>query len=187
MRVRLGHSDGISDVASVVTVRIVLNLPPAPELRLFPIPGSRRLEYVLMSVRLLDAIDWFVVESAMDTRVGRLKDGMSGDSPAPEVRSERSDGRERKGERGGRIGGTSSRSLVRVGVSCPSVSAPGAVPASLDEETTTSELTGRNVGRPTEGGVHRLVLARVGEHGECGGECAGRLGEDITASDEEPV
>lgn len=110
---------------------------------------------------------------------------MCSDLPMPEA-SERSDGRERKGERGGRIGGTSSRSLVRVGVSWPSVSAPGAVSASLDEEAT-SELTGRNVGRPTEGGVHRLVLVRVGEHGECGGDCAGRLGEDITASDEEPV
>ena len=118
VRVMLGHSDGINDVASVVTVRIVL--------RLFPIPASSRLDYVLMSVRLLN---WFVIESAMDTRVECLKGGMNGDSPAPEARSERSDGREHKGERGGRIGGTSSRLLVRVSLSCPSVSAPGAVQA----------------------------------------------------------
>jgi hypothetical protein len=128
VRVMLGHSD----VASVVTVRIVPNLPYAPELRPFPTPASNRLEYVLMSVTLLDAIDWFVVESAMDARVDCLKDGTSGDSPAPEVTSERSEGRERRGERGGRIGGTSSRSLVLVGVSYPSVSAP-VVAASLDK------------------------------------------------------
>jgi len=134
-----------------------------------------------MSVTLLDAIDWFVVESAMDARVDCLKDGTSGDSPAPEVASERSEGRERRGERGGRIGGTSSKSLVLVGVSYPSVSAP-VVAARLDKEAT-SGLTDRNVGRPTEGGVHRLVLARVGE---CR-DCADRLGEDITAGDAEPV
>jgi hypothetical protein len=35
-------------------------------------PESSRLEYVVMSVRLLDAIDWFVVESAIDTRADCL-------------------------------------------------------------------------------------------------------------------
>ena len=72
VRVMLGHSDGINDVASVVTVRIVPNFPYAPELRAFPMPASSRLEYVVMSVRLLDAIDWFVVESAMDARADCL-------------------------------------------------------------------------------------------------------------------
>jgi len=163
-------------------------------------PVSSRLEYVVTSVRLLlDAIDWLVVvivESATDTRI---------DSPAPEVISERSDGRERIGERGGRIGGTSSRSLVPVGVSCPSVSAPppmGKVPVSLEDEETESGLVDRNVGRPTptgEGGgdggdVHCcLVLFRVvsGEDGgfdgdgecECGG--ADKLGDDMAAREEE--
>jgi hypothetical protein len=221
VRVMLGHSDGTNDVASVVTVRIVPNLPfpppppyaYAPEPRPFPKPASSRLEYVLlMSVRLLDAIDWFVVESAIDTRVDCLKgdDSDDGDtrggSPAPEEaaaatrgkgKGERSDGRERRGERGGRMGGTSSRSLVLVGVSWPSVSS-AAVAASLDKEVA-SGLTGRNVGTPTEsGGVHRLVLAvRVrgeeGDRGVGGGGCgdedcaADRLGEDMTARGEEPV
>jgi hypothetical protein len=97
------------------------------------------------------------------------------------------------GEREGGIGGTSSRSLVRVGVSFPSVSVPSVVPASLDEEVG-SGLTDRNVGRPTEGGDHRLVLFRVGERDDCGGgggggggECADKLGEDMTARDEELV
>jgi hypothetical protein len=112
VRVMLGHSDGMNDVASVVTVRIVPNFPFGPDpdpLRPSPnpspIPASSRLEYVLASVMLLDAIDWPVVESAIDMRADSFKDG---------ARSElRSEGRERKGERGGaRIGGTSSRSLV---------------------------------------------------------------------------
>jgi hypothetical protein len=170
-------------------------------------PVSSRLEYVVMSVMLLlDAMEWFVVvivESATDTRTDSLP--KVGDSPAPEATSERSDGRERKGERGGRIGGTSSRSLVPVGVSYPSVSAPppkAKVPASPEDEETNSRLAGRNVGRPTptaEGGgdgddVHWcLVLFRVvrGERGEFDGddecECAdaGKLGEDMTAREEE--
>jgi hypothetical protein len=173
---------------------------------------SNRLEYVVVSVMLLlDAIDRFV-ESATDTRTDSLpKDG---DSPAPEAISERSDGRERIGERGGRIGGTSSRSLVPVGVSYPSTStAPpkDKVLTSLEDEETNSRLADRNVGRPTptaEDGdgddVHCcLVLFRVvrGECGEfCGdGECecadadADKLGEDMTAREgeveekEEPV
>jgi len=181
VRVKLGHSDG-NDVASVVTVRIVPNLLPcALELRPFLIPASRRLEYVDMSVRLLDAMDWFVVESAIDTRTDSRKDG---NSTAPEAKNERSDGRERMGEREGRIGGTSSRSLLRVGVSGPSVSDSSTVPTSLDDEAT-SGLIDRNLGRPTDGGVHRLVLFRVGEWGGRGGECAARLGEDMTARDEE--
>jgi hypothetical protein len=163
-------------------------------------PVSSRLEYVVISVRLLlDAIDWLVVvivESATDTRI---------DSPAPEAISERSDGRERIGERGGRIGGTSSRSLVPVGVSCPSVSAPppmAKVPVSLEDEQTESGLVDRNVGRPVptaEGGgdggdVHCcLVLFRVvsGEDGDFNGdgecECrdADKLGEDMAAREEE--
>jgi hypothetical protein len=221
VRVMLGHSESTNDVASVVTVLIVSNLPhacdapaPRPEWRPFPpIPLSSRLEYVVMSViLLLDAMDWFVVvtvESATDTRTDSFpKDGKS---PAPEAISERSDGRERKGERGGRIGGTSSRSLVLVGVSYPPVSAPppeAKVPTSLREETN-SRLVDRNVGRPTpeaEGGdgddVHCcLVLFRVvrGERGEFDGdgegegECADadKLGEDMTAREgeenEEPV
>lgn len=158
---------------------------------------------------LLDAIDWFV-ESATDTRTDSPpKDG---NSPAPEAISERSDGRERIGERGGRIGGTSSRSLVPVGVSYPSISAvppKDKVLASLEDEETNSRLADRSVGRPTptaEGGdgddVHCcLVLFRVvrGECGEfCGdGECecadTDKLGEDMTAREgeveekEEPV
>jgi hypothetical protein len=72
VRVMLGHSDGTNDVTSVVTVRIVPNLPYAPELRTFPMPASSRLEYVLTSVRLLDTIDWFVVESAIDMLVDCL-------------------------------------------------------------------------------------------------------------------
>jgi hypothetical protein len=184
VRVILGHSEGTNDVASVVTLLIVPNFPqafdePAPkaeECRPFPLmPVSSRLEYVVISVRLLlDAIDWFVVvivESATDMRTDSLP--RSDDSPAPEATSERSDGRERIGERGGRIGGTSSRSLVPVGVSCPSVSAPppmAKVPVSLEDEETESGLVDRNVGRPTptaEGGgdgddVHCcLVLFRV--------------------------
>jgi hypothetical protein len=163
-------------------------------------PVSSRLEYVVISVRLLlDAIDWFavvIVESATDTRT---------DSPAPEAISERSDGRERIGERGGRIGGTSSRSLVPVGVSCPSVSAPppmAKVPVLLEDEKTESGLVDRNVGSPTptaEGGgdgddVHCcLVLFRVvsGEDGDFDGdgecECgdADKLGEDMAAREEE--
>ena len=70
----------------------------------------------------------------------------SSESPALEAIGKRSDGREHKRERGGRIGGTSSRSLVRVSISCPSVSVLGAVAASLDTEVV-SGLTGRNVGR----------------------------------------
>jgi hypothetical protein len=165
-------------------------------------PVSNRLEYVVMSVMLLlDAIDWFV-ESATDTRTDSLpKDG---DPPAPEAISERSDGRERIGERGGRIGGTSSRSLVPVGVSYPSTStAPpkDKVLASLEDEETNSRLADRNVGRPTptaEGGdgddVHCcLVLFRV-VRGECGEFCGDgegewadtdKLGEDMTAREEE--
>src|SRR6266849_639513 len=115
---------------------------------------AARLEYVVISVRLLlNAIDWFVVvivESATDTRTDSLPKG--GDSPVPETTSERSYGRERRGERGGRIGGTSSRSLVPVGVSCPSTSAPlpmAKVPLSLEDEETESGLVGRNVGRRT--------------------------------------
>lgn len=155
---------------------------------------------------LLDATDWFVVvivESATDTRTDSLPKG--GDSPAPEAIRERSDGRERIGERGGRIGGTSSRSLVPVGVSCPSVSAPplmAKVPVSLEDEETESGLVDRNVGRPTptaEGGgdgddVHCcLVLFRVvsGEDGDFDGdgecECgdADKLGEDMAAREGE--
>lgn len=92
-----------------------------------------------MSVRqLLDAIDWFVVvtvESATDKRTNSLPRRV--DSSAPEAISERSDGRERIGERGGMIGGTSSRSLVPVGVSCPSASTPppmAKVSVSLEDE-----------------------------------------------------
>lgn len=212
VRVILGHSEGTNDVASVVTVLIVPNFPhafdgPAPKAEeCRPLPVSRRLEYVVMSVRLLlDAIDWFVVvivESATDTRSDPLPRG--GDSPAPEAISERSDGRERIGERGGRIGGTSSRSLVPVGVSWPSVSAPppiAKVPVWLEDEETESGLVDRNVGRPTpadEGGGDGgdvdccLVLFRVvcgdGDFdgdGEC--ECgnADKLGEDIAAREEE--
>ena len=164
-------------------------------------PVSNRLEYVVMSVMLLlDAMDWFV-ESATDTRTDSLPKGDN--SPAPVI-SERSDGRERRGERGGRIGGTSSRSLVPVGVSYPSASAPppkDKVLASLEDEETNSRLVDRNVGRPTptaEGGdgddVHCcLVLFRV-VRGECGefwgdGECecadTDRLGEDMTAREED--
>ena len=80
------------------------------------------------------------------------------------------------------MGGTSSRSLVRVGVSCPSVSC-----ASLEEEAAGSGLADRNVGMPTEGGVHRLVLVRVGERGGRDGECADKLGDDMTAREEEGV
>jgi hypothetical protein len=162
---------------------------------------------VVMSVRLLlDAIDWFVVvivESVTDTRTDSLPRG--GDSPAPEAIRERSDGRERIGERGGTIGGTSSRSLVPVGVSWPSISAPppmAKVPVSLEDEETESGLVDRNVGRPTptaEGGgdggdVHCcLVLFRVvsGEDGDFDGdgecECgdADKLGEDIAAREEQ--
>lgn len=179
VRVILGHSEGTNDVASVVTVLIVPNFPPAPkaeECRPFPlIPVSNRLEYVVISVKLLlDAIDWFavvIVESATDTRTDSLP--KNDDSPAPEAINERSDGRERMGERGGRIGGTSSRSLVPVGVSCPFVCAPppiARVPVSLEDEETESGLADRNVGRPmptAEGGgdgddVHCcLVLFRV--------------------------
>jgi len=210
VRVILGHSEGTNDVASVVTVLIVPNFPqafdePAPkaeEWRPIPlIPVSSRLEYVVISVRLL--LDWFVVvivESATDTRADSLPRG--GDSPAPEAISERSDGRERIGERGGMIGGTSSRSLVPVGVSCPSVSAPppmAKVPVSLEDEKTESGLVDRNVGRPTptaEGGgdggdVHCcLVLFRVvsGKDGDFDGdgECgdADKLGEDMAAREE---
>ena len=63
-------------------------------------PPSSKLEYVLVSVILLDAIDCPVVESAMDMRADSFN-------------------KERNGERGGgaTIGGTSSRSLfVPVGV-----------------------------------------------------------------------
>src|SRR6266702_206975 len=137
VRVKLGHSDGLNDVASVVTVRIVPNFPYGPEpLPLRPPPNpspklSSRLEYVVVSVMLLDAMDCPVVESAIDMRADSFKDGARSESPPM---SERSDGRERTGERGGRIGGTSSRSLaVPVGVRRPSVSVPSAVPASLDD------------------------------------------------------
>jgi hypothetical protein len=67
VRVMLGYPDGINGVASVATLRIVPNFPYAPELRGLPMSASSRLEYVLMSVRLLITIDWFVVGSAMDT------------------------------------------------------------------------------------------------------------------------
>jgi hypothetical protein len=216
VRVILGHSEGTNDVASVVTVLIVPNFPqafdkPAPkaeEWRPFPLmPVSRRLEYVVMSVRLLlDAIDWFVVvvvESATDARIDSLPRG--GDSPAPAAISERSDGRERIGERGGTIGGTSSRSLVPVGVSWPSISAPAPmakVPVSLEDEETESGILDRNVGRPTptaEGGgdggdvLCCLVLFRVvnweGGDFDGDGECecgdADKLGEDMAAREEE--
>jgi hypothetical protein len=215
VRVILGHSEGTIDVASVVTVLIVPNFqafdepaPKAEEWRPFPLmPVSSKLEYVLISVRLLpDAIDWFVVvivESATDTRIDSLP--ICGDSPAPEALSERSDGRERIGERGGRIGGTSSRSLVPVGVSCPPISAPppmAEVPVSLEDEETESGLVDRNVGRPTptaeggggDGDVHCcLVLFRVvsGEDGDFDGdgeyECrdADKFGEDMAAREEE--
>lgn len=217
VRVMLGHSESTNDVASVVTVLMVPNFPcacdapaPKPEWRPFPLmPVSSRLEYVVMSVMLLlDAIDWFVVvivESATDARTDSLP--KEGNSPAPEAISERSDGRERKGERGGGIGGTSSRSLVLVGVSYPSVSAPPPepkVPASLREETN-SRLVDCNVGRPTppaEGGdgddvpfclvLFRVVIGERGEfdgdgEGEGEGECtdADKLGEDMTAREEE--
>ena len=141
---------------------------------------------MLVSVILLDAMDWLVVESAMDTRADSLKDGMSSESPAPAATSERSDGRERMGERDGRIGGTSSRSLVPVGVSPPSGSVPNAVPASLDEEAR-SGLSDRNVGRPADGGVQRLVLFRAGDRGEYDDEDTVKFGEDMTAREEEPV
>ena len=83
--------------------------------------ASSKLEYVLVSVMLLDAMDCPVVESAIDMRADSFKDRAR--------RESRSDGRERTGEQGATIGGTSSRSLdVPVGVSVPS-----AVPRSLDE------------------------------------------------------
>jgi hypothetical protein len=64
---------------------------------------------VLVSVMLLDAMDCPVVESAMNMRADSFKDGARSES--------HSDGRERTGERGARIGGTLSRSLdVPVGV-----------------------------------------------------------------------
>lgn len=158
---------------------------------------------MVISVRLLLDTDLFVVESATDTRTDSLPRG--GDSPAPEAISERSDGRERIGERGGMIGGTSSRSLVLVGVSYPSASASpplAKVPVSLEYEETEFGLVDRNVGRPTppaEGSgdgddVHCcLVLIRVvsGEDGDFDGdgECergdADKLGEDMAARDEE--
>jgi hypothetical protein len=184
VRVMLGHSDSTNEVASVVTVRMVPNLPYTPELRPFPTPASSRLEYVLVSVILLDAIDWSVVESAIDPRADSPKDGVRSESPTPGITGERSDGRERMGERGGRIGGTSSHSLVPVGVSPPSGSIPSAVPASLDEEAK-SGLSDRSVGRPADGGVQRLVLLRVGDRGERGGEDAIKLGEDMTTREEE--
>jgi hypothetical protein len=84
------------------------------------------------------------------------------------------------------MGGTSSQPLVQVGILCPSVAVPGAVAASLYKKAE-SGLAGLNVGRPTEGGVHRLVLVCVGEDGARGGDCADRLGEDITANEEELV
>jgi hypothetical protein len=187
VRVMLGHSDSTNEVASVVTVRMVPNLPCAPELRLFPMPASSRLEYVLVSVILLEVIDWLVVESAIDTRADSPKDGVRSESPAPGITGERSDGRERMGERGTRIGGTSSHSLVPVGVSPPFGSAPSAVPASLDEEAM-SGLSDRSVGRPADGGVQRLVLLSVGDRGERGGdEDAIKLGEDMTMREEELV
>jgi len=119
VRVMLGHSDGMNDVASVVTVRIVPNFPEGPEqlplrtpLNPSPIPASSRLEYVLVSVMLLDAMDCPVVESAIDMRADSFKDRERSESPPMLATSDRSDGRERTGERGARIGGTSSRSLI---------------------------------------------------------------------------
>jgi len=77
VRVVLGHSDGINDAASVVTVWIVPNFPYVPELHIFPMPASSRLEDVVMSVRLLDAIDWFVVKSAMGVCMDCLRMGIA--------------------------------------------------------------------------------------------------------------
>ena len=58
VRVRLGHSDGV-----------VPNFPYGPEpLNSSPKPASSRIEYVLASVILLDAMGCPVVESAMDVR-----------------------------------------------------------------------------------------------------------------------
>jgi hypothetical protein len=130
---------------------------------------------------LLDATDWLVVESAMDTRADSPKGSMrGGESPAPK------DGRERMGERDTTIGGTSSHSLAPVGVSHPSGSVACAVSASLDEEARAG-LSDRSVGRPADGGVQRLVLFRAGDCGERGDEDAIKLGEDMTAREDEPV
>ena len=66
VRVVLGHSDGTDDFASVVTVRIVLDSPRYGPNLLPMRPPSSKLEYVLVSVMLFDAIDCSADESAID-------------------------------------------------------------------------------------------------------------------------
>ena len=54
-----------------MAVSIVPNFPYGPDplpLRSSPKPGSSRLEYVLVSVMVLDVMDCSVIESAMDMR-----------------------------------------------------------------------------------------------------------------------
>ena len=70
VRVVLGHSDETNDFASVMTVRIVLDFPRyGPKLLPMRLPSSK-LEYVLVSVMLFDAIDCSAVESAIDMGEG---------------------------------------------------------------------------------------------------------------------
>ena len=87
VRVMLSHSNGITDVVSIVTVRLPMR------------PPSRKLEYVLVSVMLPGTIDCSVVKSVVDMG----EDSFIMDDVG------------RNGERGGvRIGDTSLRSLVVV-------------------------------------------------------------------------
>ena len=95
VRIMPGHSDGKNDVASVVTPRVVSNFPQyCPDALSMRLPSSR-LEYGLVSVKLLDAIECLVVESAI---------GMCAGSFILEHNRDRGGG--------ARIGGTSSWSLV---------------------------------------------------------------------------
>lgn len=94
VRVVLGHSDGTDDFASVVTVRIVLDSPRYGPNLLPMRPPSSKLEYVLVSVILFDAIDCSAVESAID---------MGEDLVIMETRNAMADGG------GAGIGGTSLR------------------------------------------------------------------------------
>ena len=70
VRVVLGHSDETNDFASVMTVRIVLDFPRyGPKLLPMRLPSSK-LEHLLVSVMLFDAIDCSAVESAIDMGEG---------------------------------------------------------------------------------------------------------------------
>ena len=64
VRVRLGHSDGVVPNFPYGPEPLPLRQPPNSS----PKPASSRIDYVLVSVILLDGMGCPVVESAMDMR-----------------------------------------------------------------------------------------------------------------------